>query len=432
MLARGGSASLGGGQFTSQFPLVAGGVPATLDFDFANSRYYQLGQAANPLTLTTTSRASVGYAESVAGVWTSFLANVPRITNKGLLVEEARTNGIRNNSMQGAVAGSPGTTPTNWPATAGPTGLTRTISLGTTNGVEWIEFNFAGTASSTAGLVVIFEATTGVASVNGDIWADSVWISNSASTGITLVSLQHQLLDAGGASLSVLNVVTGLLNSTWGRVGGVVTNNSASTAFVRSRIVTNSITSGTVVNFTIRIGWPQMEKAASVTSPIRTTSAAVTRAADVVTVSTVPTFGASYTLFSKSTPDAPVAFAGNQYSIAASDGTTANRFGLNRLATTGRPQYALDTVQNQISATAWAQLASRKAAAAYAPGSQAGSFNGEAAAATASALTPAGLNRIELGANGVGALQLNGYLERVAVWRTTRLADAVLPGVTAP
>lgn len=41
----------------------------------------------------------------------------------GLLVEPQRTNSIRNNSMQGAVAGTPGTPPTNW-------------TMGTANGIS--------------------------------------------------------------------------------------------------------------------------------------------------------------------------------------------------------------------------------------------------------------------------------------------------------
>ena len=37
-------------------------------------------------------RASTGYAQTAAGTLTSFAANTLRRTDKGLLIEEARTN----------------------------------------------------------------------------------------------------------------------------------------------------------------------------------------------------------------------------------------------------------------------------------------------------------------------------------------------------
>jgi hypothetical protein len=56
--------------------------------------------------LLTTTRASSGYANNSSGNWSLFGNNAPRITNLGLLVEEQRTNSLRNNSMQGAVVGA--------------------------------------------------------------------------------------------------------------------------------------------------------------------------------------------------------------------------------------------------------------------------------------------------------------------------------------
>jgi hypothetical protein len=74
-----------------------------------------------------------------AAGWWSFASNLPRITNQGLLVEEARTNSIRNNSMQGAVAGTPGTLPTNW-SESRAAGLTQTVvGTGTQNGIDYID-----------------------------------------------------------------------------------------------------------------------------------------------------------------------------------------------------------------------------------------------------------------------------------------------------
>lgn len=58
-----------------------------LDFNFVLGQY--TGRTLSQLTVT---RASTAYAETAAGVLTSFGSNVPRITDKGLLIEQASTN----------------------------------------------------------------------------------------------------------------------------------------------------------------------------------------------------------------------------------------------------------------------------------------------------------------------------------------------------
>jgi len=63
-----------------------------------------------------------------------------------LLLEPQRTNSIRNSTMVGAVAGNPGTLPTNWNV-SGAVGLTRTIvGVGTELGLQYVDFRFNGTA----------------------------------------------------------------------------------------------------------------------------------------------------------------------------------------------------------------------------------------------------------------------------------------------
>jgi hypothetical protein len=60
---------------------------ASLDWDFANSRYF-----GAPITSLSLTRASTAVASDTAGVLFSFGSNVLRITDQGLLIEEARTN----------------------------------------------------------------------------------------------------------------------------------------------------------------------------------------------------------------------------------------------------------------------------------------------------------------------------------------------------
>jgi len=77
----------------------------------------------------TFTRASSGTYFGPDGLMRTAGVNEPRfdhdpITGQslGLLIEERRTNGIRNNTFVGAVVGNPGTLPTNWFSYGNPAG----------------------------------------------------------------------------------------------------------------------------------------------------------------------------------------------------------------------------------------------------------------------------------------------------------------------
>src|SRR5262249_37063800 len=73
---------------------------------------------------------------------------------------------------------------------------------------------------------------------------------------------------------------------------------------------------------TLRIGWPQLELGSSVTSPIRTTNAAVTRAADVLTVTNPPPFGSAASKFASFLQ--PAVLNATNTIIETSDGSANN------------------------------------------------------------------------------------------------------------
>ena len=81
----------------------------------------------------TFTRASSAWAFNSAGALTSFATNAPRfdydkdtLAPKGLLIEEARTNSLRNNSNTGAGVG---TLPTNWSVIAAGVLTTNVIAI---------------------------------------------------------------------------------------------------------------------------------------------------------------------------------------------------------------------------------------------------------------------------------------------------------------
>src|SRR6187399_24135 len=91
----------------------------------------------------TFTRASTATYFDASGVMQTAATNAPRWDYdpstkqlKGLLIEEVRTNIVRNSTMAGAVAGSPGTLPTGWVVNL-PVGVTQTISTGTDNGLAY-------------------------------------------------------------------------------------------------------------------------------------------------------------------------------------------------------------------------------------------------------------------------------------------------------
>ncbi len=134
-----------GSAWTAGSALPAG---ATLDLSFMTP-----GTLDPRITFT---RASTGTYFDAAGVMQTATTNTPRwdydpVTHvlRGLLIEEARTNSIRNSTMQGVVPGTPGTLPTNWALNTGASGLSsQIVGSGTESGIPYFDFRFFGTAAA--------------------------------------------------------------------------------------------------------------------------------------------------------------------------------------------------------------------------------------------------------------------------------------------
>lgn len=70
---------------------------ASADLDFTHGRYWA-GGSTSLSSLLSCSRASSGLAQFANGGWQSLPANTPRITDQGLLIEQAATNLFLNSS----------------------------------------------------------------------------------------------------------------------------------------------------------------------------------------------------------------------------------------------------------------------------------------------------------------------------------------------
>lgn len=266
----------------------------SLSMDFASSDYILSGThyATLPSFLTAASgtftRASIGTYFDNTGTLQTASADMPRLdydpvthVAKGLLTEEARTNTIRNSTMLG---GAIGVFPVNW-SCAPYDGLVCTVTgTGTEAGMPYLDIRINGTAASSltnTNITLFFEVTSQIAAASGQIWTLSLPVTYQSGTGHTLLMQMEERTAGGGllASSATAFAVPSSGSLAAHRLTLTRTLSNASTARV-SGSLRLFYAANEVVDMTFRVGIPQLEQGAFVTSYIPTTNAAVTRAAD--------------------------------------------------------------------------------------------------------------------------------------------------------
>jgi hypothetical protein len=405
-------------------------IGATLNFDFINNTATIAGTLTSSTSPLTVSRASTGYAESSAGVWTSFGNNVARRTDKGLLVEEARTNSIRNNSMQNAVAGTPGTLPTNW-AVAVNGVSTQVVGTGTEDGLDYIDLRIFGIASSSSAFQYRVEVNNNIVASNGQVWTASLFhkLVGGSLANISTLVLQLYENNAAGATLT-LSSENFTPTSIKQRATLTRTFNNASTAFANLKFsVTN--TNGAAVDVTFRIYMPQLELGAFVTSPIRTTAAAATRAADAVSLAVSTDWYSALTgaLFAEAKVDTAAAITGTQHLVSLDDGTANERFST-RAVSAAISGTVVDggVAQATISVGTLSAGITAKTVMAWLANDIAFYVDNVAGTPDAAATLPTATG-LKLGARAASTEPLNGYLRSLRYY-SARLPNTLLQALT--
>jgi hypothetical protein len=197
-----------------------------------------------------------------------------------LLLEPQRTNSIRNSTMVGAVAGSPGTFPTNWTSFNIPNLTNSVVGLGVENGLNYIDLRVTGNCTISSAHRFAFEQNTGIAATNGQTWTSSGYFKLISQIGAApTFGLRITERTSAGASLisgsTPINLTSSILRYSFTRT----LSGGATTAFAIPELEIN-VQGSTTYDFTIRIAAPQMELGATASTFIPTTTAAVTRLAD--------------------------------------------------------------------------------------------------------------------------------------------------------
>jgi hypothetical protein len=389
----------------------------------------QLAVGPNPLDYTPTTTAVV-YGPR-------FDYDPSTLVAQGLLIEEQRTNSIRNNTMVGAVAGTPGTLPTNWQVSVAAGLTTNVIGTGTSGGVTYIDLQITGTSNATS-YILGFDTTTQIAASAGQTWAWASWVAfvSGSLSNVTTVSADFRESNSGGTQLAAGAVALSTLTSSLVRQSATRTLSEATTAFVQPRLRL-TITNGAAIDITLRIGLPQLEQGAFATSVIPTTTAATTRSADIASIGTLsPWYNATEgTLFAEWSSVGSLSDSRIVYAL--SDGTFNN---VNYLtaATAAAANQSVNTIRSSNTAQAtiavpgaYTNYTDRKTAAVYKVNDFAISGDGSAVAVDTSGLLPVGVDRLALGTSWIATSNfLSGYLRRIT-YTPRRLTNAELQSLTS-
>lgn len=357
---------------------------AVADFDFVNNRWFGDQWLGGKLVCVRASTAD--YIDDVQGVYRTVGAAIPRISNKGLLIEKAATNvAIQNRDLSNAA---------------------------------WVKVNTTGAKDQTGVDGVANSASSVTAtSGNGTILQTDVLGSSSrmASTFVKRITGSGTVnMTTDGATFTAITVT-----SNWTRVN------------IPAQTVTNPITGFQIVTSgdVIAVDLVQNETGPIMTSPIATAAAAVTRSVDNVTFSALPywysAFGmsmyAEYTLpnINTGTTQTPIAF----------DDGTANQRVLIRESGGSGSFVVVDggVTQASLSGGVFSAGATNKSVMVFGPNDFRCASNGSLGNADVSGTIPV-VAALRFGDNtAAGTNPLNGYLRRVAfsrlMWSNGQLKD---------
>jgi hypothetical protein len=376
---------------------------------------------------------------------TSTINSAPRFDHNpttgeslGLLVEEQRTNSIRNSTGVGAVAGTPGTLPTNWfTYSSAGSGITRNVvGIGVESGVAYVDLQFVGTPSANAVWSAIFENAGVVSAATGQTWTGSFWVKRSGGSSSNVSNMVLFFDETNGNTFVVGGATAITIGTSWQRVSASRTLSGGATVNSVNLGARFSVTAGQPIDITLRIGLPQLEQGAFATSVIPTTTATVTRSADVASISG-SNFSAWYrqdegTMFGSYRGVANIESSGTRRVVEIGvSGSTSNRMILGFNSTIASRFLVVASSSSQADQSASATQGSQTSiAAAYKTDDFVIASNNVLSAGDTSGTVPV-VSAIAIGNDFTGgtSTSLNGTIRRLCFW-PRRLGNEVLQEVT--
>lgn len=340
-------------------------------------------------------RASPETCSWASGDLTFVTNNVPCMTDLGLGVWESRTNLLL---QSGALANAA------WSKDAGLT-INSSTMLAPDGTASAVEVQGDGSDRSLFQAVTIGSSST---------YQASIWAKKTNSADTVILAIQTAVSPSAVTTQAAFTLTT-----TWTRYNFSVTSGAADTSLsVRYRTWT------TAAAKPMQLWGAQAELGAFPTPYIPTTSAAVTRAADVASITGLAVSGMSFpgALATRILTDHASAAVGTvEWPVQVSDGTVNNRIGVFRAASPGDVgfRYVVGGVASNPgnAATVWASPGVHGASMRW-------SATGVTGVADALAVTPGAapsglpvLTTVNVGTDQAGANQLNGYLQQVTISR---------------
>ena len=280
---------IGIGMGTNYVPGRAGQLPPA-----GAVAYYDFMSGDKSGLSSTFTRSSAAWRYDETGVLVSTPIDTLRVdhdgttlTRRGVLLETSKTNSLRNGSGAGAVAGTPGTVPTNWTFGTSSNGIQRSIvGTGTEDGLPYVDIRFAGTASPAATFYINTDSLTQIVAAAGQTWTSSMHLRTVAGTLAAVLTLSCSGRTAAGADAVDEGAVgvaatTAALKTQRRSVARAFTGGTV--ARVLQYLAVN-IANGATVDFTLRVGAAQLEQGTTISTLIPTSTVIVNRAGDLLTL----------------------------------------------------------------------------------------------------------------------------------------------------
>lgn len=390
---------------------------SAIDMDFINNRYRSSSGTVTAIDLISCSRASIGYAKTSAGTLTSFGTNTLRITDLGLLIEDARTNLTifsQDFSTSWNSDGQAGTLTTD--AIAAPDGTTTADQLADTNSGA-MQYWSQNVGTSVAGkLTISIYAKAGTSSI---LWlvVNSPSLDTSAYFDLVNGTFVARSSTAAPDGMKIEAMANG-----WWRCSVTQTAGSVTCTLRVAPAARADMTGGDPINAptgNLYVWGAQLEQAAFSSSYIPTSGASATRAAENITTS-----GSLQTVINAATASLVAQVDNGLVASVATNIVDSN--GTNLLGFDASNHALASMIGTLATGNTANRTTQDKLGLAWDPSGRSLVLNGGTVATDASAQTPSATQHI--GSSGTANFAY-AYVERLSAW-TTKLADATLQGFT--